>query len=209
MEDQKKLWNKLHSRNVIAKHSTEPTAFAQEIAELVKSGHMVDLGCGAGNDSVYFANKGFDVLATDFSEFIIKKNTKKYESAPHLTFEVLDMSIMPYNFTNNKFDLIYSHLSLHYFSHETTKKIFDELYRILKPTGLLCFVCKSPEDPLYGKGKEIEKHMYELNGHARHFFTEEYARELLKDKFKIISLTSGKQNFYGKESGYVKVVAQK
>jgi len=39
-----------------------------------------------------------------------------------------DLEIM----NNNKYDIVYAHLSLHYFSYEDTKKILAHLARILK-----------------------------------------------------------------------------
>ena len=112
------------------------------------------------------------------------------------------------SFNDNKFDVVYARLSLHYFTDKITKKIFNEMHRVLRPNGYLCFICKSTNDPLYGKGIEVEKDMFENNGHVRHFFSENYAKLLLVDRFKIQKIESGDEKFYGNDSAFVKIIAQ-
>ena len=111
-------------------------------------------------------------------------------------------------FRDSEFDGVYARLSLHYFTDDVTKSIFREICRVLKPNGYLCFICKSTNDPLYGKGTEIEKDMFENNGHIRHFFSEDYAKSLLVNDFTIEKLESGDEKFYGKDSAFVKVIAK-
>ena len=119
------------------------------------------------------------------------------------------MGKTPFPFENNSFDCVYARLSLHYFSDRVTWNIIKDVHRILNQDGLLLFVCKSLEDSLYGKGTKIEKDVYELNDHIRHFFSKDYAKDLLKNRFKFLLLKSGQEDFYGEKSGYVKVVAKK
>jgi ubiquinone/menaquinone biosynthesis C-methylase UbiE len=204
--DQRQHWNKLHQQNKT--ELEEPSLFAKEVQKVIPpKSSLLELGCGSGRDSFFFAEHGNSVLATDFSKVAVEKNKKKYQSE-NLTFEVLNMSNKT-SFENSSFDVIYSRLSLHYFPDIITKRIFKELYRLLKPSGYVCFICKSTEDPLFGKGKKIEKDMFEYNGHIRHFFSEEYARECLGEKFGIREIESGKENFYNRPSAFLKVIAQK
>lgn len=208
MNNQKQHWSELHSEGRINHYSETPTDFAQEVLRIIKpSSKVLELGCGVGNDSMAFAKAGHSVLATDFSEVAITKNSERFKHAPNLIFEVLDISELM-KFQDGEFDVIYARLSLHYFSDETTRKIFQEIHRILKPEGFLCFICKSVKDPLYGKGDEIEKDMFEYNGHVRHFFSEEYVSECLGGYFKIEKIESGEEKFYGSKSAFVKVIAR-
>ena len=205
-KDQKQHWNDLHLQDQA--DLEEPTSFAKEVQNMIPPrSSLLEVGCGSGRDSFYFAEHGYSVLATDFSEVAVEKNKEKYQSE-NLSFEVLNISNKT-SFKDNSFDVIYSRLSLHYFRDTDTKNIFEELHRILKPSGYLCFVCKSTEDPLYGNGTEIEKDMFESDGHIRHFFSEGYARECLREKFRIIEIESGKESFYSYPSAFVKVIAQK
>ena len=169
---------------------------------------ILDLGCGVGRDSAYFAKSGHKVVATDLSEEVIEQN-KKYFSGLEIDFRVSDLS-GNYPFEENSFDLVYAYLSLHYFNDETTKKIIKEIHRVTKPEGYLVFSCKTVFDPHYGKGKEIEKDMFlPSDGHVRHFFSEEYANEILNSKFQIISLKIVEEVYDSEKSSILQCIARK
>lgn len=203
INDQKQLWNDKYSQRKIP---LAPNTFAKEVEQLIsKHSKILELGCGNNQDPQYFADKGHSVLATDFAESIISE--RKSSQTDNLKFDVLDIS-KPMPFERETFDVIYSRLALHYFTDKVTKEIFQELHRILKPQGYLCFICKSPEDPKYGRGTLIEKDMFEARGHVRHFFSEAYAAECVS-AFRVIKLKSYKEVFNTDESGFVQVIAQK
>jgi len=204
MNEQKKMWNNAHQQGDIAQHSKKHTDFAEEVLGIIKpKSKILELGCGTGNDSYAFAVNGHEVIATDFSQAAIDQDSERFKGVPGLNFQVMDIS-EPFKFNDNEFDAVYARLSLHYFTSETTRRVFGEIRRVLKPNGQLFFICKSTDDPLYGKGNQIEADMFELDGHVRHFFSEDYARSLLSDGFKIDKLESGTEKFYGYESAFVK-----
>lgn len=208
MNDQKQLWDILHEKGKVDHFSDKPTKFAEEVQSLITPGSKIlELGCGVGNDSAFFAQNGHQVLATDFSKLAIKNNRKHFKES-NLQFEVLDMS-KKMSLPDNSFDVVYCRLSLHFFTDKATKSIFRKLHRILKPNGLLCFLCKSTDDPLYGKGKQIEKDMFEENGHIRHFFSKDYVKELLNGMFKTEKLETGQEDFYNIPSSFIKLIAKK
>lgn len=60
---------------------------------LPQSGKILDIGCGRGSKSIYFAQKGFEVLGVDISESAIKdavKSSEHLSNKPH--FFVGDIS---------------------------------------------------------------------------------------------------------------------
>ena len=59
-------------------HTTLPTAFAAAVAiELTEPRYIVDLGCGNGRDSVFFASLGHRVVGLDISGDVIEDNRKR------------------------------------------------------------------------------------------------------------------------------------
>ncbi|MBI3030151.1 MAG: methyltransferase domain-containing protein, partial [Candidatus Rokubacteria bacterium] len=47
---------------------TEPSSLALEVSDLLPPGaRVLDLGCGEGRDSVFFASRGFEVTGVEVS----------------------------------------------------------------------------------------------------------------------------------------------
>ncbi len=206
MIDQKMQWDEIHGSSHVQK--TGASNFAHKVLKIIpKKSKILELGCGIGVDAASFAGAGHTVLATDFSDVIIAKNQFNFSSVPNLTFQTLDIKNLA-QFLDNEFDVVYAHLSLHYFPNLLTRHIFSEIHRILRKDGCLCFIVKSTKDPLFGKGLKIEENMYEDQERPRHFFDKKYSDALLKNKFKIKETTEGFENFYNKNSAFLSIVAE-
>ena len=91
MKSQREHWDRLHKKGALDHFSSEPTPFCYEVSAMLPPHQKIlELGCGVGNDSNYFAALGHQVLATDFSEVAIEKNREFYNN-DNLTFEVLTL----------------------------------------------------------------------------------------------------------------------
>lgn len=136
---------------------------------------ILDLGCGKGYDSLYLTEKGFEVIASDYSEVAIEninQNIKNIET------KLLDISkTLP--FEDNSFDVIIANLSLHYFDEKTTKSVMKEIKRILSPKGVLLARVNSTKDINNGagQGEKIEDNFYFVEGYNKRFFTIEDAEK--------------------------------
>lgn len=93
---------------------------------------ILELGCGAGEASVYFAKKGADVMATDISQGmleVVKKVAAKHGVSVQTQQCVSDKT----PFENEQFDIVYAANLLHHVDLCLTLK---EVVRILKPGGV-------------------------------------------------------------------------
>lgn len=131
---------------------------------------IIDLGCGAGNNTKYLLEKGKNVIPCDFAETAIENIQNRFPQVKKA--KCFDMTNgLP--FADNFTDIVIADLSLHYFSEDTTYNILTEIKRILKPNGFLFFRVNSVLDKNHGAGQgtEIEKHLYATeDGRQKRFF---------------------------------------
>lgn len=206
--DQRREWDAVYRASAGEFQEKEPSSFAREVvARFPPRASVLELGCGRGRDARFFAAAGHRVIASDFSHEALARNHQQSGDVPGLSFVVADTS-RPLPFADQRFGTVYASLSLHYFRHDVTQGVFAEIARVLVPEGLLCFVCKSTADPLYGEGERVEEDMFVREGHVRHFFSESYARSCLAGHFEAIRIWSGRTKFYGEPSGFVKAIAR-
>jgi len=206
MTEQVHHWDGLHDAHDVGTSADRPSLLAEETARYLGGrARVLELGCGAGSDAAHFASEGHEVLALDFSAVAIRR-ASRHCSNPDVRFRVADFA-RPLELPSESFDLVYSRLSLHYFTDEVTRAVVDEVARVLVPNGRLVVLCRSVADPLWGKGVELGKNMYRLNGHVRHFFSAGYLRELIAGRFDSAEVTEFPGAAYGYESAFVKAVA--
>lgn len=95
---------------------------------------FLDLGCGLGRHTIFFASNGFDVSAFDISQNAVDRTASwAKELGLNIDIKIGDMLNIP--FENESMDCI---LCMNVISHTDTNgtyKIADELKRVLKSGG--------------------------------------------------------------------------
>ncbi|MBF8184178.1 class I SAM-dependent methyltransferase [Nonomuraea sp. K274] len=207
--DQLQLWNGHHRKYWNNQERMSPAPLARLLADSVSRGHRIlELGCGSGRDAVFLQGQGHAVTATDFSEFAIDENVR-FRGASGVIFFVQDLRTS-LAFPDSAFDAVYARLSLHYFSDTVTRGIFREIHRVLRPAGRILFTCRSTEDPLYGEGDELGPDLFRSEGQIRHFFSEEYTRNVLaEERFTIDSLILRDELVYNHHASVVQGFAHR
>jgi ubiquinone/menaquinone biosynthesis C-methylase UbiE len=208
--NQADIWNEKYANSDhLAFRDEGGSPFARQVESILRpSSIIVDLGTGVGRDALYFAENGHEVIAADFSKVVIEQDRQALDR-PDLQFMVSDISDgLP--FKSESVDVVFARLSLHYYDNKTTKSIFRDISRILIPGGILAFACKTTNDPEYGQGTEIENDFFIFpNGHARHFFTEIYAEEVMRGLFTVATMKEVKEDYADKSAAFVHCVARK
>nr|WP_321358771.1 class I SAM-dependent methyltransferase [uncultured Draconibacterium sp.] len=100
----------------------------------VPTGKMLELGCGTGHWTELFVNKGFDVIATDISDAMLRLAIEK-----NLSAEVLKADAGALPFKNESFDVVASVTMMEFVDCKET--VLNEIYRVLKPGGHLLLGC--------------------------------------------------------------------
>ena len=146
-------------------------------------GKCLDLGCGIGQYSKEFMSMGYDVISADISATALNK-VKEFNRS----IIKMDMS-ENFPFEDEEFDLVFSNLSIHYFSKEETDNIIEEVYRVLKPGGM--FVGSVNGLGVYDKikdtAKQLEEHFWIDGEKCVRLFNEEDLRYFLRI-FKILKI---------------------
>lgn len=173
-------WNAQHKKYANTEWINKPSLFVQFASTFFpKEGTVLDVGCGQGQDARYFAERGYKVVAIDFSDEGIKY-AKEKSADFNINYWVRDINDrLP--FDDNSFDVVYSHLALHYFNKEKTKTIFRELKRVLNHSGVLAVFVNSVNDPEYSTGTKIEDDFFQIGDIQKHYFSERTLGEFVTD----------------------------
>lgn len=102
----------------------------------IRGKRLLDLGCGAGENSVYFAMQGANCVAADYSPGMVEV-ALQLAARYGVEVEGCTANAMALDFPDNTFDIVYASNLLH---HIPDPKIaLKEMHRVLKPGGKACF----------------------------------------------------------------------
>ena len=118
---------------------TEPSAFARELAVFLPPRERVlDLGCGEGRDSVFFAAAGFAVTGLEVSAAGLRKAERlAHERRVEVRWLRGDMAHVD---LGGPFGLVYSCGAIHYVSRDRRRRLIERLKRLTRPGGYHGFV---------------------------------------------------------------------
>ena len=165
----------------------------------------MELGCGSGQDARFLTERGFHVVATDFSEEALRL-TK--QAAPKAEMQPLDL-LEPFPFADTSFGVVVAGLSLHYFSWDVTLEIVEKVHRCLQPDGLLLARFNSMRGlGSRNIGKSLEENYFLVDGLPRRFFNEEDLAALFSG-WTVLDRAERTTFRYGREKVVWEVVVQK
>lgn len=155
----------------------KPSILAESVLPVLEGNsvkEMVELGCGQGRDTWYFARNGIKVTAMDYSQTGVCQMRECAEErglTDRVTMMVQDLRqgiLLP----DSSMDAVYSHMLLCMeLNEEEVQYILDECKRVLRPGGLNIFSVRNEHDPHYGKFEAVGKDMWKNPlGLVVHFF---------------------------------------
>ena len=167
--------------------SEKETPFAEFcMKNFFKEGQtLIELGCGNGRDSIYFAKNHLKVTGIDQCSNIISYLKDNYENET-LSFAVDDFANLE---KNMKCDVVYSRFTLHSISVKEQEKVFEWAENALEEKGYFCIEARGHKNSLYKMGIPVEgeKDAFIFENHFRRFLDfKEVVNDLLERKFTII-----------------------
>jgi len=119
-----------------------PSTMCLKVLELMpptKPLKLLDIGCGEGKDSVFFARCGYSVSAFDISDAGIEK-TKRLADKAHVYVDVFKANLWDFRL-EQKYDILFSSGVLHYIKPELKDEIFMNYKEYTESGGLNAMHC--------------------------------------------------------------------
>lgn len=110
--------------------------FVRDHVGKIAGKRLLDVGCGAGEAAIYFAQQGAVVTALDISGAflrVVRQLSAKY--AVPVDVIISPVEFLP--FPDNTFDVIYGNSVLHHLDFHRSMR---EIHRVLKPGGRAFFI---------------------------------------------------------------------
>ena len=119
----------------------------------IKGKKILDLGCGMGDASLYFAYRGAKVFAVDISPGMIRL-VKRLSRERGYTKSIIakEMVAEDLKFRSNFFDFVFGNGVLH---HVEPHLALQEIHRVLKPGGVACFIDPLGHNPVINIYRKI------------------------------------------------------
>ena len=134
-------YDSLFSRSAIGQFQRKRVwKYIEGMLPELKGFEMLELNCGTGEDSVLFGEGGFNIVATDITEEMLKiteKKAEQYSMQHKISSHFLDLDTFNETLFDKKFDLIFSNFGgINCINPESLKTLMKRLPTILNPGGL-------------------------------------------------------------------------
>jgi SAM-dependent methyltransferase len=130
---------------------TEPNAFLAAQAHLLpKSGAVLSVADGEGRNGVWLAERGFDVLAVEWSPSAIAK-AKALAAQRGVALRTVQADIVHWQWPVAQFDVVVA-IFIQFLTPDERHQVFARMRDALKPGGLLLMEGYRPEQLNYRTG---------------------------------------------------------
>jgi SAM-dependent methyltransferase len=152
---------------------------------------VYDLGCGVGRHTVFMAQQGFRVSASDISSGAIEKTRANLSQAKvEATLQQLDMSEWP--FDDGQFDAVIAFNVVYHATCSEIESILAQIQRVLRPQGLLFITFKSVLDSQCGQGDKLAAFTWAPTSGVEtgipHYYVDETEAKRLLQNFDLVSV---------------------
>ena len=185
--DDKHYWTEYYKNN---SEPTDRSTFAEFVLpNLEKNKTLLELGCGNGRDSIYFADNDINVIAIDQAENEVKFLNDFYKK-DNLLFVCDDFTDLK-NSTNsaikdNEFDYIYSRFTFHSISEKKEDRTLDWIENNIKTGGCFLLEVRSINDPMFKEGRLLSENENFTTHYRRYLDLNTIVGKLERRNFEIV-----------------------
>ncbi len=181
-------------------------------AYLPPNGRVLEMGCGAGDQSLLLAGMGYDVAGVDIAPTSIAwANEKAAERSLKVDFSVGDVCDLN-GFADAYFDIVLDGNCLHFVIGADRPRFLHSARRVLKPGGwlLITSICDEPNSPNDAPNYDSQTRCYVQNGVAYTYQgrADDILKEVQDAGFKVVwqEITPG---IFGVQSAFLRLDARK
>lgn len=189
-----------------------PTKEVEEYIDgLGGSGLALDMGAGDGRNSLFLAEKGFDVIALDSSKTGLEKLQRiANERGLGDRLKIVHMDAREWEYPERKFDLIVAITLFDHLEGSDINKLFHKVRKSLKRGGYIFIKVHTIEDPGY---RGDDDNASELSSEIKHYFRPNELLKLLRGNYHIRKYEERTEHdtTHGEphKHGFARVVARK
>lgn len=197
-------WDNLHIHYEKQDWSKIPSIFAEQVVSYFpKDWKILEIGAGIGQDSRYFHSHGYEVYSTDIGDTAIDINRENSENELQswkYKTETLDVLTWLDSILDGSYDIVYAHLSLHYFSRTDTENVLKDISRILGENWLIIVLLNSVNDPEYGQWEKIENDYFRIAWQTtKRYFSIDSASQIFGNYFTTILCDDAGETYKDRE----------
>ena len=203
-------WNKTHTE----KYSktdwvTKPSIFAKQCVEFFpRIGTLLEIGTGQGGDAEYFQSLGYEVTATDYSDEALKIAKARVKNVNFMNVD----TVAGLPFDDESFNIVYSHMALHYFDAKVTEKVFMDIHRVLKRGGIFATITNTMNDPEKEEYNYIELDLgyyQDPQGIRKRYFSVDDMGHFTEDLFEPVLLDAKGRTYKDPDPDLTRFVGKK
>ena len=166
--EREQFWQQYYSGEIHGDNELveQPSPFAEEVVRNILLGSgcsLLEIGCGNGRDSFFFASKGVVVVATDICEAAIRITASRLPKDCRAL--VASAKTLPEDIY---VDYAYARFVLHALTEEEQRELFMWLTIHVKKKVFI--ETRSLNDPRHGRGEKVGENAY-VDTHYRRFMS--------------------------------------
>ncbi|QSF43053.1 class I SAM-dependent methyltransferase [Paenibacillus tianjinensis] len=172
---------------------------------------ILDLGCGTGRHTLFLADQGFHIHASDLSPTGVQLTRQLVDQCGAYDVEYSVQNMYAMTLEDQRFDGVLCIWVQGHGVREDIRQGIHEIHRVLKKGGTVVTDFVTTEDPTYGIGEEIDKNTF-VGGRPGeedipHYYTTREELETLFAEFSEVELADKVYEFTDMHGNEHKIVA--
>lgn len=210
--DDKKYWTEYYAKN---SKPTNASTFAEFILpKLSENKNLIELGCGNGRDSIYFAQNNLNVIAVDQveDEMNYLNENHKEDNINFVCDDFTDLINTGSDLIKNTvFDYVYSRFTFHSINEVKEDRTLDWIESNLCEEGYFLLEARSMNDPMFKQGKVLSETENFTTHYRRYMDLDKIINKLESRNFEIMyKIEDNNLAVYKDDNPYViRIIAKK